>query len=329
MWPARCGLRMCVLLLLGAWFTPNAWPAQAAQQAAPDPAATESDDTDRSAAQIPEAEQPFHDSAQAFVDAYAERDAEAIGRLFTEDAEFLDEFGERTVGRAAIVELFESVFRESPGALVNEIRIERVRFVAPNVAMEEGEVVATADASATPTTSRYIALHTLGDDGQWRMNSVKDFPAENADRSRRLQDLSWLLGDWVNEDEESVVHTSCGWSADGNYLLKEFVIQTFDGRTLNGVQRIGWDAGRERIRSWTFDSRGGFTSGDWVRSGSDWIVTLEGVTADGETVTGTAVHTPIDDELVMWHYRNLTIGGRFLGESQPVRLVRRPPPPGQ
>ena len=34
---------------------------------------------------IPAREQPFWDSAQAFVDAYANRDAVAIGNMFTED----------------------------------------------------------------------------------------------------------------------------------------------------------------------------------------------------------------------------------------------------
>ena len=51
---------------------------------------------------IPAEERPFWDSAQQFLDAYARRDAAAIGGLFTEDAEFVDEFGERTQGRAAI-----------------------------------------------------------------------------------------------------------------------------------------------------------------------------------------------------------------------------------
>ena len=58
---------------------------------------------EKAASQIPPEEKPFWDSAQAFVDAYAQRDAAALGKLFTEDAEFYDEFGERTEGRTALV----------------------------------------------------------------------------------------------------------------------------------------------------------------------------------------------------------------------------------
>ena len=92
---------------------------------------------------IPAEEQPFWDSAQEFVDAYAKRDAAAIGNMFTEDAEFLDEFGELTEGREAITALFASVFEANEGASIDEIQITRVRYLSDTIAMEEGFVISS------------------------------------------------------------------------------------------------------------------------------------------------------------------------------------------
>jgi len=281
--------------------------------------------------EIPDEEQPFWKSAQVFVDAYANRDAEAIGKLFTEVAEFYDEFGARTVGREAIVAMYQDVFDSSSEASVDEILIERVRHITDNVALEEGVVFSTESADGPRFQSSYVALHTKGEDGSWLINTLKSRPREENtqtdQRAEQLEQLAWLVGQWVNQDSESVVHTECDWSADGNYLLRRFTVQTFDGREMNGVQRIGWDPARKKLRSWTFDSEGGFINGLWTMQGQQWLVTSAGVTAGGDTVTGTAVYTVIDPEMITWQYRNLIVGDEVRDASPVVTMVRRPPSP--
>jgi uncharacterized protein (TIGR02246 family) len=278
--------------------------------------------------QVPADEKPFWDSAQTFLDAYAKRDAAAIGDLFTENAEFVDEFGDRIEGREAIVAMYQDVFDNASDASIEEINVERVRHITDTVTLEEGVVVASESADGPRYRSRYVALHTKGDDGVWRINTLKDQPREVVDRQGQLAKLAWLLGEWVNQDSESVVHTECDWSEDGNYLLRRFAIQTFDDREMNGVQRIGWDAHLEKIRSWTFDSEGGFVGGVWAQQGNRWLVTVEGVSADGEAVSGTAVYTVVDSEMIRWQYRDLVVGDEVRGDIEPVTMVRRPPNPG-
>ncbi len=277
--------------------------------------------------EIPADEKPFWDSAQAFVDAYAKRDAASIGQMFTEGAEFFDEFGQRTVGREAIVAMFEQVFAESGEALVDEIQIERVRKVSDDVTLEEGYVVASDTADGPRHRSRYVALHVRGDDGKWRINTLKDYPREDGARHEHLAQLSWLLGEWVNQDGQSVVHTECRWSDDGNYLLRSFTIQRFDGREMNGVQRIGWDPAIKKLRSWTFDSEGGFFDGFWTRHDNEWRVATSGVTAEGEKTTGLAVYTAVDAEMITWQHQNLIVGDEVRDNGVLVTMVRRPPAP--
>ena len=279
--------------------------------------------------QIPPEQKPFWDSAQAFVDAYARRDAAAIGELFTEDAEFYDEFGELTEGRDAIAVMFQDVFDSASDALIEEIRIERVRQITDNVALEEGVVISSEAADSPRYQSRYVALHTKGEDGKWQINTLKDYPRENTSRHEQLKQLAWLVGEWLSEDSDSVVHTTCGWSADGNYLLREFTVQTQDGREMNGVQRIGWDAALKKLRSWTFDSEGGYFNGLWTKDREKWLLTSGGVTAEGKTVTGTSVYTRVDREMITWRYRSLIVGDEVRSASDPVTMVKRPPAPHQ
>jgi uncharacterized protein (TIGR02246 family) len=282
---------------------------------------------EKAADQIPTEEKPFWDSAQSFVDAYAKRDSAAIGLLFTEDAEFYDEFGELTEGRDAISAMFQDVFDAAADALIDEIRIERVRRITDAVALEEGVVVSSESADSPRYQSRYVALHTKGKDGTWRINTLKDYPRENVSRRDQLQQLAWLVGEWVNEDSNTVVHTRCDWSADGNYLLRDFTVQTQDGREMNGTQRIGWDPALKKLRSWTFDSEGGFFSGLWTRDGNRWLLTSAGVAADGRTVTATSVYTFVDREMITWQCRSLIVGGEVRSDSDPVTMVQRPPAP--
>jgi uncharacterized protein (TIGR02246 family) len=249
--------------------------------------------------------------------------------MFTEDAEFLDEFGELTEGRESIASMFESVFDINAGALIEEIQIIRVRYLSDTIAMEEGFVISSAAPDAPGHRSRYVALHTKESDGKWRINTLKDFPREPMGRRDQLDQLAWMVGEWVNEDTDSVVHTICDWSPDGNYLLREFTMQTHDGSMMSGVQRIGWDPALKKLRSWTFDSEGGFFQGLWTKNGSQWLLNLAGVTSEGESVTATLVYTVIDAEMLTWNYQNLIIGGEVRSDMEPITMVRRPPAPLQ
>ncbi|QDU47363.1 SnoaL-like domain protein [Symmachiella dynata] len=276
---------------------------------------------------IPAAEKPFWDSAQAYVDAYAKRDANAIGELFTEDAEFYDEFGEQTEGRGAIVAMFQDVFDTDAQAMIEGIVIERVKHISDDVVIESGEVVASDYDDGPLYRNKYVAIHKKDKDGTWRINTLKDLPREEASRQEQLAQLSWLIGEWVNEDRDSVVHTDCEFSEDGNFLLRRFTVETYDGRTLDGLQRIGWDGDQKKLRSWTFDSEGGYLTGEWTRDGNRWLLINSGVNADGKAVSGTAVYTVIDAEMVTWQLQNIVVGKEIIGTGPLVTMVPRPPEP--
>ena len=49
---------------------------------------------------------------------------------------------------------------------------------------------------------------------------------------------------------------------------------------------IGKDNAKGVIRSWVFQSDGGFGDGVWTREGKKWSIDVHGVRADGSKLSG-------------------------------------------
>ena len=96
--------------------------------------------------------------------------------------------------------------------------------------------------------------------------SEKSIPSVT--HQERLKELAWLVGDWVDENSDSVVHVTCRWSDDKNFLLRDFVIHVQGKPVMNVNQRIGWDPVTKQIKSWVFDSEGGYGDALWARNGN-------------------------------------------------------------
>ena len=56
-------------------------------------------------------------------------------------------------------------------------------------------------------------------------------------------------------------------------------------------QRIGWDPLTKQIKSWVFDSEGGYGDALWTRKGNQWVIKSTGVLPDGRTASATHVLT--------------------------------------
>ena len=100
---------------------PSKTPADT-QGASPAPAQTGAgDDDDLSAIRA---------VANSFLDAYRAKDAAALGALFTENAEIVDEEGEVTRGRPAIVERFAGLFAANEGGKL-DVDVESIQLAQP------------------------------------------------------------------------------------------------------------------------------------------------------------------------------------------------------
>lgn len=268
-------------------------------------------------------EQAVRSAVETFARAYNAHDAKAAAALFTADGEAIGREGRTAHGRAAIEQVFARAFQENPETRI-EISVASVRFLGPTAALEEGSC-ATFRAPGEPAQrNRYLVFH--GKQGDvWRMASAHDFPDEPPSAEEQLKQLDWLVGDWVSESPEALVVTSCRWSEPRRYLLSEFTVQVAGRPAMKGSQRIGWDSLRKTLRSWVFDSEGGFAEGTWTRDGDRWVVKTTGVTRDGKPASATSVTTRTAKDRMTWQSRDRSIGGERLPDVGPVVIVRTPP----
>jgi uncharacterized protein (TIGR02246 family) len=261
---------------------------------------------------------------EAFVRDYNKGDSKALAAYFTEDAEVREIDGERFQGRNVIQQRFVDTFEASPGVKI-ALEIEGIRFLNPDIAKEEGRTVITP-AKGTPVSRIYTVLFVKRD-GRWLISSIREEPDAAVRPHERLKDLEWMVGEWVDEGADSVVRVDCRWSDDSNYLIRTFTVKQHGKPVMTVSQRIGWDPLARQIRSWEFDSEGGFGEGRWSRDGERWIIKHTGVRPEGTTASATNIMLRERPDLVRWASTDRILGGEAIPNEETYVLVRVAPPP--
>ena len=262
----------------------------------------------------------------AFTKAYDAGDSKAIGALFIPEAEIISEDGTTQQGRDAIETEFADIFKQHPKATIKS-DVKSIRFVSPTLAIEEGTSIVTHDPDEPAEHTRYEVVH-VKQAGVWRMASARDLPDEEETAKEELDQLHWLIGDWVDEDPDATVHTSYRWSQNHHFILCDFEANLNGQMAMTGTQRIGWDPLAKTIRSWSFDSEGGFTEGVWSREGNQWIIKTTGVTNDGKAASSTNYMTRLHKHRLTWESRDRFIGGEKTADIGPIAIARQAPAPG-
>lgn len=152
-------------------------------------------------------------------------------------------------------------------------------------------------------------------------------PTEHADQASPLDELEWLIGNWIDEGEGSTIHTRCAWAKNRKFLTRSFAVTIEGEPSLEGTQVIGWDPIAQRIRSWTFDSEGGFGEAYWLRDGSRWLVKTKFVLATGERASCVNVITYVDPDTLRWQSIAREIDGEVLPNVPEATIVRQKPAP--
>lgn len=266
---------------------------------------------------LPLSAQANEEELRAFFKSYAEafnnKDAAAVGSMWTEDATHLDrETGERTTGRAAIQADVEEAFKTQPKASLAG-QPQHVQVITPDVIRIEGQSSIAAPGE-TPSVSQFTAI-VVKQDGKWQIASIEEAPVTApSDAASALSELDWLVGSWVDDSEEMRVDTKVRWAPNQAFLIRSFVVQMGDEVARQGTQVIGWDPRSREIRSWSFDSDGSFGDGVWSKSGEDWLVKSSQTLADGRAASGTYVMTKVDDNTITMQL----IGHEVEGQPQPM-----------
>ncbi len=271
-------------------------------------------------------EQAIRQMDDSFVKAYGQGNAKSVSALFIADAEYVDEQGNVFQGRDAIEESLKDFFAENPGCKL-EMNIDSIRFLSPAVAVEDGTTTITRTEGEPTVDSLYTTVH-VKTDGKWLAASVRDHAPKNRRLHRsQLQQLGWLVGDWVDEGDDSIVHFSCESVDNSNFLLRKFAIQVAGQEAMSGTQRIGWDPLTGKLRAWIFDSEGAYGEGLWHRDGDNWVLKSTGVTADGQNASSTSIYTFVNHHTMTWQSVDQEIAGVQQPDSEVVTIVRKSPNP--
>jgi uncharacterized protein (TIGR02246 family) len=263
--------------------------------------------------------------AQEFIAAFNKGDAKAVAAFWMPDAEYTDQEGRQTRGRAAIEKLYEKVFASNKGAKLNII-VHSVKQLADGVGLEEG-INEVTPADGGPGSAAHFSAVLVKKDGEWYLERVQESVARPPSNVEHFEDIDWLIGDWKGEaDKGESMTASYSWADNQNFIVSPFATTLNGVPVVGGTQWIGWDAIDKTIRSWSFYSGGGFGEAVWTHDGDHWSIKTTARTRDGKKVTATNILTRVDDDHCTWQMTKLTVNGEAMPGPKPVKLKRVKPP---
>lgn len=256
-------------------------------------------------------EQTIRNITVAYANAFNQADANALAALWAPDGEYIDQTATLINGRDEIQHAFANFFENNKGQKLN-IKIDKLGFANDDLAFEMGSSVVTSPDGKSRTTQ--FSANYAKRNGQWMLLSVHELPEKAPSNYDKLKSLEWLIGNWTtrnpaNENQDAtVVAVSCYWSANQNFLIREFSCATGGKITNLGTQRIGWHAPTKTIRSWSFDFKGGSVMGVWKADEKKWIINTEEALNDGQELTSIEIlsHGPNDEQV--WDVTDQMIG---------------------
>src|SRR6185295_4884509 len=134
----------------------------------------------------------------------------------------------------------------------------------------------------------------------------------------------WMIGSWIDNDANATVQTDCEWTKNRNFMTRSFAAVVRGQVNLSGMQIVGWDPIAKQIRSWVFDSDGGFSEGKWTQKGDRWLIKQTGTTPDGDKTSAVNIIKRVDDNSFTWQSVERTENGDILPNVEEVLVVRKP-----
>lgn len=267
---------------------------------------------------------------RAFLDTVAatfnKHDAKAVGELFLAEGELVDGDGNVLKTRAAIEQHYSEIFQTKPESRL-KVENETVRVIGDALAMYDGLAEVKPSAKEPVRKTRFAAV--LSRQGnQWQIASIRDLEDIDDDNPavirETMSELSFLVGEWLEEGGHYRVHTNCQWSEDKMSLIQKFEISGDSIKPLAGTQRIAWDPATQKIKSWTHDSQGGYAEALWTSREDSWIVKAQGTNSEGDATSMTTEYRNAGKGRIDIYFRDRIIGDEVMPDVN-VTIVRKPP----
>src|SRR5215467_12812358 len=260
-------------------------------------------------------------TAGAFVEAFQKGDAKAVAAFWALDGDYVDENSRVLKGRQAIEDAFAQLFNANKGLKVR-IDIASVRFLAPDLAIEDGTSTVMAPDSSSPSRARYTNVLSKKND-KWLLSSVREAAYSEPSNYEHLKGLDWTIGEWRDEQSNGPVgRVSFEWAPGRNFIVAMRAVEFKDTTLDNGTEWIGWDPVAKQIHSWSFEADGGYGDSVWTKDGTKWVIKTNAILSDGSKVSATHIVTPVDADTVTWQSKDQTVTGKPLPDSKEIKMKR-------
>lgn len=269
----------------------------------------------------PADEAAIRKAVESYVEAYNRGDAAAMASLWSKEGEYVAPGGERFKGPDKIKAALEAFFAQNKG-IQAKVALLDVQFPAADRAVGKGVAVVQRAGREADEIMYTAALVKEG--GAWKLASVgeEESPVP-VPTMAQLGQLEWLIGDWVDSEKHASVETAFRWAKNYSFITGSFKVNVLGRDDVEGTQVIGWDPVTKKLRSWIFDSKGGFGQGEWTGRGNSWNVRVQSVLATGEKASATNTYTYVDPNTFTWQSTGREVDGEPLPNIQPVTIVRK------
>jgi uncharacterized protein (TIGR02246 family) len=254
---------------------------------------------------------------------FAEGNAKALADCWAENGEFAGPAGARTVGRESIEKLFGEAFAARKEASKLQIHLNHLRLVNEGLALIEAVAeVKPAGAFGGMPLADFVLVKS---NGRWQIESLHATIAYAPPQTNHLKELAWLVGDWSSaaSKEGITLHSVCDWTANQAFLIRKFKVEGKEAILRDGTEIIGWDPRSNRIRSWSFDSDGGFGESVWVQDGNQWLIKYSGTLPDGSEASATHVLTAVDASACVMQSKDRVVNGAAQPDIPKMVLKRQ------
>ena len=259
--------------------------------------------------------------AKDFIQAFDKRDAAALAANWTADGEFVRNDGEVIRGRAEIQKAYGEFFKKLTGKMKLEAQTDGLRFPSADTAIAEVTLRLKNEEGETVASSWRNTL-LVREGGQWKVAIIREWDRDVA-QDVTLKEIEGLIGTWQVTTKEREVTTTYEWDENKVFIRGKFSVKEGGKVIESGTQMLGKDNADGVIRSWVFQSDGGFGGGVWTREGKKWTVESHGVMPDGKELTATSIYIHVDPNTYTWQAVNRKLDGEPMPDTLPIKVTKQ------
>jgi uncharacterized protein (TIGR02246 family) len=268
-------------------------------------------------------------ASRSYVEALEKQDGAALARLWTPDGDIVDDLGRTMPGRDTVAVIEPTATApDGPPIAKPAMRVTetRLRFLSPDVAIEDGSVEVADAGGRGPLRGRYSATW-VRHDGAWKLSALRESKIDAVAGMESLADLDWMVGDWEVIDDPDwqqpadtapaqrrpSIEMRVKWNANRTFLLRDMRITPADADAeadaIHVSQRIGWDPLSRSIHSWVFGSDGSHGEAEWSRDDGSWVARTTAVHPDGRQTSSINIYTFDGKDRCTWRSLPTHVGG--------------------